>query len=312
MKTLLCLFAILACTSVMRAQPELANPFLCKSRTALNTVKSAGDWTWFTMDGALYRKHVDRPDAELWYKAVRGTNSSKEFVGLLLAPSKLAHHEVFTSMNSSLPSSNLLLKIDEEGTVWFSNCNGTVAAFDGIQWRVTMTASCKRKYTETWHMTPFGADSAYPKSSIDFRADDNLLKSIPGYDLADARHSRQSPKAVYHLDVHANGNVYIATDDGVHVFRPLAEGETKRGEPSPALAPYPNPSSSYTTFAMKNGSANTMSVDVRDITGRLRLQNIEGMSTGTVVDVTGLEEGVYVAVLRSNGATATTTFTVRR
>ena len=55
-----------------------------------------------------------------------------------------------------------------------------------------------------------------------------------------------------------------------------------------------------------------MSVDIRDLIGRTRMQGLQGSANATTINITGFEEGVYVAVLTVDGAAATTRFTVRR
>ncbi len=309
MKAILYILLVLTLTSQAIAQPELASTCGGRARKWINIEKQVGDWTWFTMVGTLYRKHVDSTTAEVWYQHLYGVDASKEYEGRLFDPSQVAHHEILTSANSSLPNNSQLVRIDEEGVVWFSNCRDQAAAFDGVQWR--LTSMPEAPYSETWRMTPFGLDSAFPQASRAFCPNEKLLQSIPG------NHSNTGVRAgtriaVTMFDIHPNGNVYLVTAEGVHVFRPLVENETKLGAPSRTAAPYPNPAASTVTVALKSEIVNKMTVDVRDLTGRLRMQDVEGLSSGAVVDVTGLEEGVYVAVLRSKGATATTTFTVRR
>ncbi|MDZ4744664.1 MAG: hypothetical protein SGJ05_01530 [bacterium] len=52
--------------------------------------------------------------------------------------------------------------------------------------------------------------------------------------------------------------------------------------------------------------------DVLDVSGRSRITDAEGTTLATHVMTDALEEGVYMAVLRSRGTTTTATFCVRR
>lgn len=316
MKTLLILVCVLASSVELLSQQVLCNGPLTPARRAVNTVRQVDNWTWFTMGGTLYRKHDTNSVAEIWY-ARKLSTTLREYQGLLLDSNRVAHRMELNSKNSSMPAGNTYMRLDHDGVVWFSDMYGTDASFDGEQWVVHTKYVMKEDESPTTHFewgenTPFHRERFWTSAETAYRPPLYLLESIPG-GPGESKERARNPTAVLTFDVFPNGNIIILTHEGAQIFRPLHANETKRDNaPLRVAAPYPNPATSMVTFALSDDKINKMAIDVRDLTGRLRLQTVEGVSSGTVVDVTGLEEGVYVAVLRCKGATTTTTFCVRR
>lgn len=299
----------------MCGQQVCVNP-LKPQRPALNVVRYVGEWTWFSMAGTLYRKHDTISIAEIWYTR-KQTSSLRDYEGMLLDTTRVAHRLELTSKNCSMPAGYTAMRLDNFGTVWFSDYHGTDASFDGTEW-ILHTKFVPKGDEEPpmqfeWgEHTPFHGDRFWPRSELNVPPPVYLLESIPG-GPPKRKNGDRPPSAVLNFDVFPNGNLIILTHEGAQIFRPLeAHHEVAKPAPDFALAPYPNPASSSVTLTLNRDVAAKMTVDVRDITGRLRMQGIEGLSSGTVVDVMGLEEGVYVALLKSMGTTSTTTFTVRR
>lgn len=300
----LVLYIVLLFTSVPTfAQQEFGTRFI----PAHDVWFKVGDWTWFTYHGTLFRKHDASAVAEVWYGPRLNNVRDK---GATFDSSALAYHRYYTSANSSLPPGPILsIKFHSDGSIWFASVYGGVAHLDAYGWTVHQV-----KADSLWP-----AGSPFERTRLGCLKTDNdsfpeyLSKSVPRRSCAVwGGCAVRSYPPVFDLVRHSSGAFYLATEGGVHVFSPLAEGESSPLSNPNAQAPYPNPASSTATFAMQSDVVKKMTIDIRDLTGRLRLQNVEGTTQSTVVDVTGLEEGVYVAVMRSDGANAKTTFTVRR
>lgn len=275
-------------------------------------VRVYNEWTWFTSGGDLYRKHRSNSQAEVWLK--RPENLWRDTwrqtdQGLLFDSSKVASHIVLTSKNSSLPQGYIVsIRFDSSGTAWFVSRWGNVASFDGTDWKVFARTS-----DSVWPTgTPFAGDSIYPETNWNDSLSKTERMSIPSRPVYDAREWYIDWSACYEMNVHPNGTVWVSTGFSVHIFRPLEEGEEKRPETPLAAAPYPNPASSSITFALKDTAFATMHVDVLDLSGRARIKDAEGTTLATHVMTDALEEGVYLAVLRSRGTLTTAAFCVRR
>lgn len=315
MKTLLIVLIIIVSAVAVFAQQETANP-LVPQRKAINGVRHVGDWTWFTMHGTLYRKHVSSPTAEVWYR-LTSSGDAQSFEGLLLNSSQLAYHRVMTPDNSRIPLGSVVMRLDPAGTAWFSDTRGTDVSFDGEHWMTHAKGvpgdDGYAPLRRTWGpQTPFYGDSIWARALTSFRPCDELLASIPA-GIYNPIEGAYKLKAVFDFDVMPNGDVILLTLQGAHVFRPLNNADVKPGEPLRAANPYPNPAGSSVTFSLSNAtSERMMSVEIRDLVGRTRLLEQKGSALATTIDVTGLDEGVYVAVLNSEGITTTTRFVVAR
>lgn len=302
---------------------------------SINNVRVRGAWTWFTYNGTLFRKHEDSIEAEVWYHAVQTASERSGVVydGFLLDESRLAHHTIYTEENSPISCgwAPYTIRFDSLERVW-AKCTVAYDTYflEDQVWKTVKIPSMIESLLSAvssptpqdralaalamhygvWYGSPFDGDSAYTQEILDYKPTEALLSSI----RPDARDldSATMELAVYDFELHPNGNIWLSTPNGIHVFRPLDEGEVKRGVRIATQAPYPNPASTSVTFALEGDRANKMTIDIQDLAGRLRLQGIEGTTKRTVVDVTGLEEGVYIALMKSGGSNATTTFTVRR
>lgn len=279
------------------------------------SVNVVGAWTWFSHGGSIYRKHNENSVAEVWHKQDQShMYDKKRYYGMLHDSTKTAFHLLLTTTNSPLPSGGPVttIRFDDKGMTWFATQGGNAASFDGSEWKLYNPKH--RDDTYTWpEGTPFAGDTLRHAGSGHKPVSEDLITSTlppPPSRTYSCGHGLRWPS--YALNIHPNGTIYLSTDEGLHVFRVLDEGEQRTSGKTQAAAPYPNPANTTITFALNDNAVNKMTIDIRDLTGRLRLQNIEGVTSGTLVDVTGLEEGVYVALLKSKGATATTTFTVRR
>lgn len=285
--------------------------------------------TWFTYQGQLYSKDAGSTTADLWYGYQEDEFYELKRHGYLFNRRRTASHVLLTSQNSSLPSDYIVdIRFDRKGVMWLASFHGFFASFDGLSWTILpRPIHANRSFLAREHRvwptgTPFAGDTIFSVVRNERKLSSELMASVPPKhrELTDNpyRFSVYMSGDVYAVAQHPNGSIVIATNEGVHIFRPLAEGEVPPAERLRAAAPYPNPAQSIITFRMEADSVmpdtepSAMTVDIVDLGGRLRTRVTEGMVTGATTDLSGLEEGVYVAVLRSQQQVVTSKFCIKR
>ena len=106
-------------------------------------------------------------------------------------------------------------------------------------------------------------------------------------------------------------NVYYVATRGAGVWKRSAPlGTTRRDPKLTAFSVTPNPTHNRFTIESSESSTGSVSIELRDILGRIVWQQVENPATTISIEAPGLPPGNYLLVLRTNERTETQWVTI--
>lgn len=292
--------------------------------TPTTIVKEWGDWTWFTVDGVLYRKHIKSSTAEVWYGVRPDYNGSAG--GKMFDTALVTEYEFYEGLPRAIGFIGDV-RLSDDGTIWYGGTQGFASYKDK-----RIKAAYIYGNATAWPVnSPYEGETFTALRGEDQPLPENLLLAMPNAGFRLRRWSqKESPRTtpvvcstlygynyhdiqyrlVYAFEIAFDGTVHISTDDGVYIFRPKDHLQGWNPTPSVQVRVTPNPSSSLVTFTIEDEGLDRTSVDIRDSEGRMLIGEIDGNVSSTTVNVESLESGTYIAVIRFRNRSITVKFSV--